>query len=511
MSTPTKAPAPTKAAAPTAVQAPARPAESKYQKADPASVAQIKAMARPLSAQELAILSAKTLPGSIDYSPYVTLVRDQVGSSCCIFSGAALMDILKERERAYTPDVSAGMIGYAYQVSIGWFPADPRITIPADGQAGVLKHLGACSESALSSRNADPANPAPPPAAAEIPSDDCINDAPLLRIQDHRVVTLKKSDGLSPLKALLSGGPVGVLHDDHCMALIGYDDATAQFTFQNSWGEHGASRGFVTWTYADTENRLENMSITVLENAPTTPAAYPYVARLRLRTPHGRDNLTISLGVEGQPVSTVWAPPANGFSDMGDALTIDVPLPGYAASHWPPSQGNQWYVEVRYQGQPDGVVEDAVLVKRAFQADRTPLPMLYRSSSTNFKVSPNRPERVFIPARQRINLTLARDALTVPAGQAVTFGGSYFEELAASSTRVLAKPVANQAVRIHQVSSDPIEGAVLGSVVATATTDASGRYRVSYVPSATANYQAIASDGAGTVRATSAVVKVDVQ
>jgi len=48
-------------------------------------------------------------------------------------------------------------------------------------------------------------------------------------------VTLKKEDGLKPLKALLADGPVGVLYDEHCMVLIGYSDTQSQFTFQNSW------------------------------------------------------------------------------------------------------------------------------------------------------------------------------------------------------------------------------------------------------------------------------------
>ena len=34
------------------------------------------------------------------------------------------------------------------------------------------------------------------------------------------------------------------------------------------------------------------------------------------------------------------------YTDYGKDLAIDVPLPAYAAEHWPPSEQNPWYVQV---------------------------------------------------------------------------------------------------------------------------------------------------------------------
>lgn len=114
-------------------------------------------MARPLSTQEAALLRNTTLRPIVDYSPFVTHVRDQdVTYTCCIQTTAAVIDILNERERSFTSDVSGGFLNYSYQESIKWFPDDPRINIPGDGQAGVAKNLGVVSEADFSWRNYDP-------------------------------------------------------------------------------------------------------------------------------------------------------------------------------------------------------------------------------------------------------------------------------------------------------------------------------------------------------------------
>jgi hypothetical protein len=502
-------------AQPAPVQTQVKVPETKFMSADRATVEMIKRMARPLSQQELARLKSTRLRPVVDYSPYVTLVRQQVGSSCCIFTAAALVDILKERERPFAPDVSAAFIAYGYQVNIGYYPRDPRINIPADGQVGVVQHLGVCTETSLSSRNFDPANTGTSthrtPSPAEVPSDNAIREARLLRIWDHNTRNdIKKEDGLHTIKALLANGPVGVLfsdqvYGDHCMALIGYNDVTKQFTFQNSWGE-GPDGGFRRWSYDDMLNHLPNICVTIIKNAPTAPDAYPYTARIKLSTPLGRNNLLVKIGVEGQPASTVWGPAPYGAGDGGVALTIDVPLPAYAAQHWPPSNTNQWYLEASYPGQNNGRIEDVVLVRR----DVAP-PHLYRSSSAHFPISPTTPEKVYIPSRVRNQLTLAPNRRTVPAGQSVLFTGILLTHIAASTSTATYVPVANQQVAIQAVRSDTIEGTIAGGVISKATTDASGKYQVSYIPSSTGRYRAIAVKSDGTTIATSNVVEVNIQ
>lgn len=472
----------------------------------------IKRAARPLSSEERNSLRDLPLRPAVDYSSFVTLVRDQdVTSSCAIQTIAALVDILKERERKYTPDVSEGFIGYAYQVSIGYYPKDPRIQIPADGQAGVVEHLGAASEAALSSRNYDPAQLGQTPAPAEIPCDEAIRAARALTIKDHRVRTFANGDGLRPLKALLAAGLVGVLYAGHCMALIGYDDAKAEFTFQNSYGEIGPNRGFARWSYRDMETRLPDITVTVVDNAPAPPTAYPYVARLHVRTPGGRDKLRIRLGVEGQAPSTVWAPAPYGAHDGGQALLIDVPLPDYAAAHWPPSDRNPWYVEFANPGQPNGEIEEVALVKRSFTAGGASLPTVFRASTTKIPLASTRPEQVFIPARTSTVLSLSVNHRSVSAGQNVVFSATLHKKVAASSTKAVILPMANQELDLRLVKPDSIEQTVEQARVARAPTDAKGKCTIVYTPRATGQYQASAAMPDGTRIATSNPVRVEVR
>lgn len=261
-----------------------------------------------------------------------------------------------------------------------------------------------------------------------IPSDRDINMAPLLRIKDHRVVTFKKSDGLTPLKALLSQGPLGSLYPvngyGHCMALIGYDDNKQQFTFQNSYGEHGIDRGFVKWTYNDMLNRLDNMTFTVITNQPTSPSAYVYTGRIKLLTPHGRDNLNVKVGLEGQSPFTIWGPAPYGARDGSDALILDFELPEYAASHWPPSDSNPWYIEVSYPGQFSATLKDVVLVKRGFRPDGIPLPELRRPSALNIAIPTNRTEKIYIPSRVSKQLLLSGNPKALSIGQSVSLTGT---------------------------------------------------------------------------------------
>ncbi len=477
--------------------------------ADPATVELIKKQARFMTQQEQVELQNAQLPSVVDYSPYVTLVRDQGSArTCCIQSTAAIVDILKERERAYTPDVSESFISYAYQVSIGYYPKDSRINIPADGQAGVVEHLGTTTEASFSSRNYDPSNPGPPPKAAEIPTAQDIAEASRLKIADHKTYKFKKSDGLKPLKTLISRGPVGILSNDHCMAIIGYDDNTSQFTLQDSYGDNSVNRGFVRIGYTDMLNRLEDADFTVINNAPTLPNVYPYVARIKRTTPWGRNKLTIRVGTEGQQPFTVWAPPPYGADDDSAILNIDVPLPDYAGLHWPPSEAHPWYLEASAPGESGLIINDVVLVKRGYAAGGVYQPMLYRANATGFRIPVNVTEKVFIPARVSNNLRLTTDRVVVNAGQSVTFSGTLMKNIQASTSTQSMVPIANQEVVIASVINDPIEQTIVSKEIGRVRTDSSGRYQLPYTPQATASYQARAAKPDGTMIAVSNIITV---
>lgn len=489
-----------------------------YKKAPQATIDLIRDMARPLSNEEEMVLKSILLPPAVDYSSKVTLVRDQNGTSCCCeYTAAAFVDVLKEMERPYTPDVSVGFINYCYQASIGWYPNDSRINIPGEGQMGVVKYLGAVPEAFLSSRNYDPYNTGRTPTAEEIPSARDLQVAPLLKVKDIQVKYFKTTDGLDKIKAYLCSGPVGVLQGGHCMLLIGYDDSKSEFTLQNSYAETGVNRGFVTWTYNDMLNNMHrvtdgkhDMSVTIVRNDPTPANAYVYVARIKAKTPAGRNDLVLKIGVEGHAPLIVWSAAPHGAIDRGLALTYDVPLPDYAAQHRPPDEQNPWYLEASYGINPGGIIEDVVLVKRGFKSDGTPLSTLYRPSSTAFSIPQNATEKIYIPSKISKQLLLSANPVKVEQAKRVTFTCTLLTHAASSSSKSTVIPVKNTEVAIWQVKSDPIEQTIQEKLIGKCTTENTGKCSLSFAPEKSAQYQAYATDEAGNMIAVSNIITVSV-
>ena len=94
-----------------------------------------------------------------------------------------------------------------------------------------------------------------------------------------------------------------------------------------------------------------------------------YTARINISHTEGRRYLWIRIGVEGKMPLTVWSFNCcvNMLDDTKD-LVIDVPLPQYAQSFWPPKNGDWWYIEI-IDSSPatspnvTGYLEDIVLVQ----------------------------------------------------------------------------------------------------------------------------------------------------
>ena len=68
------------------------------------------------------------LPLSIDYSKYITLKYDQVGGGCGGATTATIVNVLKEMQAPYTPDLSLRFLHYVYNDSM-LLNQDKRITL----------------------------------------------------------------------------------------------------------------------------------------------------------------------------------------------------------------------------------------------------------------------------------------------------------------------------------------------------------------------------------------------
>lgn len=463
----------------------------------------------PLSADELRPLDNVQIPPSCDYSKYVTFIRQQGQGGCGTMATLAILDILKEKERPYSPDFSYRFAEYVYN-------------LPGSGmdQMKVLRESGCCSETSLPT-NYDPPGPA-------VPSTANYNEAKMYRIASSSKP--KKPSSVDELKKLLflygplfaCGDTPGSATHGHCFAIIGYDDATQFFTIVNSFGDRWGTGGMMKMPYANIKNppptqtspRLDAFSYAV--NAPTRYSAHPYTARVRIQHNTLRRNLTVKLGVEGRTPMVVWdRPNRNGpINDDSQNLVLDFPMPTYANQCWPPSEKNQWYLEVTDSfpvatTSTAGIVQEITLVKRLVQGNGTCLPIVIRPSARDFPIPLGGTVKIYIPTKRHFTLTLGAN-LAVAKGETAKFTGRLDLHLEFSTNNQQSVPQANREIELRRTKRDPIEGTVVYETVGTARTDGSGRFSINYAPDETSDYQAFANKPNRTVDASSNLVTVRV-
>lgn len=465
-------------------------------------------MARKLTPAELHDISQHVLPAAVDWSRFCTLIRDQGTTSTCIVQAlAACVDILKERERRFSPNNSAWFIAYVYWVcQTHELPPDPRFPGPVDGQGGVLVHNGCCSESSYSSRkNYVPANPtAGTPIHMAPPPDAAVTEAAGSKIAAHPV-----HDGptLIALKYFLSKGPVWEMCGGHAMCFVGYNDATQQFKLVDSAGDR-ANGGFRYWSYSEITALLPGMRISPLINAHTPSTSYEFVGRIRFRHEVARGLVRVLVGTSTSGEVEVWPTPdvfMNG--DKSQHLTLTFPLPAFAAAHWPPSALNQWYVRFIETSSGSGVgsvvgeVEEVSLVQHLPNGT----PIIYRSSASTIPIRNRSSMRVYVPTQIRNVLTIS-GSIDGTVGQTAKIGGMLSARANVADGYVLSAPLALRKIQIYRIGHDPIEQTLLEEEVGNTVTDGSGKYQIPITLSGSADFEGIATDNSNTTIATSPVL-----
>ncbi|MCD4714417.1 MAG: hypothetical protein K8R73_14135 [Clostridiales bacterium] len=292
-----------------------------------------------------------------DYSPYITFQGNQDGTGGCIGrSMVHIMNILKEREHPYTPDVSFWYLHGRQEELADGGPLDTQF---------VLAENGLCPE-------------------ASSPSDydkavKKTNSAGNIYFDYSEMLQpngwtnylasyykMKESDKFEPtienirylLKnfgPLLAAGELSQIQGEnpkehHAVTIVGYDDVAKTVKCLNSWGDTWGptGNGYFTVAYNDLATNFgfvryyENLSV---ERAGTDQA---YSARIHIETGEtSRNKLKVTIGIDGRSPFTVWdSPNESVFVDYSKTLKLDVPLPIYAIDYWPPQKDTHWYVEV---------------------------------------------------------------------------------------------------------------------------------------------------------------------
>lgn len=349
------------------------------------------------------------IPNAKSYEQYVTLINDQAGEGGCIgHSYTHVLEILKEMEAPYTPDPSWAFHAYVFSSAREGFPlyVDPRVANnPNEGSDHIMTTYGAPPETSYPT-NFDKLGTAISSRLSifNAPSQTAFNEAHAYRLLN--LGTNYPQPSVSQAEELLANsGPLVCtgIFPDHAVALIGYDRSAQEFTIIDSANWLGINHaGVKKVTYAYFASMQPKMTLTLLTNLPT-PLVHPYTARIKIHHYYQRSMLTVKIGAVGEHPLTVWDQNnLNKCTDSGQDLTIDVPLPDYAAEHWPPSNQNQWYVQVtNHDTEEPAELQEVTLVKRYYpsspssniafdQYTQLGLPRLIHDGETSDIVFPNK-------------------------------------------------------------------------------------------------------------------------
>jgi len=475
---------------------------------------------RPLNAAEIADLNQIALPPSHEYSKHVTFVRAQGGGGCGAMASIAVLDILRERDYPFAPDVSYRFCQYFYDGS----RSAPKAFWLEQGD--VLQVIGCCPEGRF---NSDYDSDPPPPPTMER----------YLEAASYRIA--RYSDHIAPFtvdqlkRLLVRYGPVVALGDvpaapgfgpspvdGHVFAIIGYNDATSTFTILNSYGDRWANNGMMAMPYASVAKKPPTQSTPRVNQivyfvAAPGPIGSPFAARLNIHHNDARHHLVVKIGVEGQTPDLVWNHPnkTDGW-DNSQNLVIDVPLPAYATQHWPPSEKNRWYVEVSDDSGPPAAtqvaqINDIVLVQRLKNGQGVWQPRLYRAALGRAALSRGGTAKIEIPSETHPKLHLTVDHPRVGAGQEVTFSGWFGLNVKKPDGTIGLVPLPNRLIELHATRNDPIEQTVVLQTVGSAMTNAGGTFAIKVRIQQTGSYQALAPKADGTVDASSEVRVVQVR
>jgi hypothetical protein len=340
-----------------------------------------------------------------DYSPYITFTGNQDGAGGCIGRSIIhVMNVLKEMEHPYTPDLSFWYLHARQEQLAKGGPPDTKY---------VLEHNGICSEASMPSDydNAPlKAGGGRDFSAMQQPSAATNSEASLYKVIESDPIT-PNSDNIKTLLRtvgpIIAGGPLILIQganpaQGHCVTIVGYDDATQTVKCLNSWGDTWGTNGngYFTVPYSKLAENFDYVRF--YQNIPSdrTGTAHAYTARIHVQTGGtSRNKLTIKVGVTGKDPVTVWDTPNEKlWIDYSKTLNIDVPLPAYAKDFWPPSSEKRWYVQITNNSTSDTAELKEITFARLYKkSDGSFATETFKSSEAGRTIAPGKTEIIYVP------------------------------------------------------------------------------------------------------------------
>lgn len=349
-------------------------------------------------------------PTGCDYSPYVTFQGNQSNTGGCIGRSIVhIMNILKEREHPYTPDVSFWYLHGRQEELADGGPLDTQF---------VLEKNGLCPE-AYSPSDYDKAV-----KKTNNLGNVYYDYSEMLQPNGWTnylasYYKMKESDSFEPtieniryfLKnygPIIAGGEITLIQganpkEGHAVTIVGYDDVTKTVKCLNSWGDTWGptGNGYFTVPYDKLAENFssvryyENISV---ERAGTDQA---YSARIHIETGDiSRNKLKVTLGIDGKSPFTVWdSPNETVFIDYSKTLKLDVPLPIYAVDYWPPQKDTHWYVEVTNNSTWDTAELKEITLARLYKGPDGYGIEKFSSTAAGAKIAPGETQKFYVPKK----------------------------------------------------------------------------------------------------------------
>lgn len=345
-----------------------------------------------------------------DYSPYLTFTGDQDGRGGCIGRSIIhVMNILKDMEHPYTPDLSF------------WYLHARQEELAAGGAidtAGVMLNNGICTEASLNSdydkaviRTNAEGKKYGDYSGMQQPTTAHHSEAGLYKAIYHDEVV---DPTVENVKYMLNNyGPIVIAgelsliqgsnpKEHHAVTAIGYDDITQTIKCLNSWGDTWGDTGdgFFTVSYDKFQENFNWAKAITNISSDRTGTDHAYSARIHIETSgKSRNKLTVSVGREGNTPMTVWdSPNETMFVDRSKTLLIDVPLPSYAKNVWPPNNENRWFVQVTNgSGINTAEIKEITFAYLYKKSDGTFATDTYRSEEKGLIIQAGETKKIFVP------------------------------------------------------------------------------------------------------------------
>lgn len=348
-------------------------------------------------------------PTGCDYTPYMTFQGNQDGRGGCIGRSIIhVMNILKEREHPYTPDLSFWYLHARQEELAAGGPPDTQY---------VLEHNGICSEATFPS-NYDKVIKTTDSkgkvrydySAMQQPSFSSNLEASLYKVKESEpyeptVENIKHL--LRNFGPLVAGGPLVLIQgpdpeQGHAVTIVGYDDVAKTVKCLNSWGDTWGNEknGYFTVPYSKLAENFKSVRYYINIPSDRTGTSHAYSARIHLETgATSRNKLTVQVGVSGKDPFTVWdTPDETLWVDKSKTLKIDVPLPSYAKDHWPPQTGTHWYVRVTNHSSTDtATLKEFTLARLYKNANGSFATETFKTTDVGAVIGPGKTETYYVP------------------------------------------------------------------------------------------------------------------